>query len=55
MSATRASRPVHEESAMANEEWGPLAGLIGTWESGFDGLDVSYHNDNGKIAETSFR
>ncbi len=40
---------------MANEEWGPLAGLIGTWESGYDGLDVSYHNDLGKIAETPFR
>ncbi len=40
---------------MANEEWGPLAGLIGTWESGMDGLDVSYHNDKGKIAETPYR
>jgi hypothetical protein len=39
---------------MANEAWGPLAGLIGTWSSGFDGLDVSFHNDSGKIAETSF-
>ena len=40
---------------MAYEEWGPLAGLIGTWESGYDGLDVSFHNDEGKIAETPFR
>lgn len=40
---------------MAYEEWGPLAGLIGTWESGYDGLDVSYHNDEGKIDETIFR
>jgi hypothetical protein len=39
---------------MANEEWGPLAGLIGTWESGLDGLDVSFHNDEGKIAETPY-
>ena len=39
---------------MAYEEWGPLAGLIGTWESGWDGLDVSYHNDKGKIAETVY-
>ena len=39
---------------MAYEEWGPLAGLIGTWESGLDGRDVSYHNDQGKIAETAF-
>lgn len=40
---------------MANEEWGPLAGLMGTWESGYDGLDVAFHNDEGKIAETAFR
>lgn len=40
---------------MTNQAWGPLAGLVGTWESGFQGLDVSYHNDKGKIAETSFR
>ena len=40
---------------MAYEEWGPLAGLIGTWESGYDGLDVSFHNDEGKIAEAPFR
>ena len=39
---------------MANEEWGPLAGLIGTWE-GNHGLDVSFHNDKGKIAETPYR
>ena len=40
---------------MANELWGPLAGLIGTWESGWDGLDVAFHNDKGKIHETPFR
>ena len=40
---------------MAFEEWGPLAGLIGTWESGFDGLDISFHNEKGKVAETPFR
>jgi hypothetical protein len=40
---------------MANELWGPLAGLIGNWESGYDGLDVSFHNDSGKIGETPFR
>ena len=40
---------------MANELWGPLAGLIGTWESGFDGLDVSFHNTEGKVAETPYR
>lgn len=39
---------------MAYEEWGPLAGLVGTWE-GDQGLDVSFHNDKGKVAETTFR
>jgi hypothetical protein len=40
-------------SIMANEEWGPLAGLIGTWE-GDKGVDVSFHNEKGKISETPF-
>jgi len=38
---------------MANEEWGPLAGLIGTWE-GDQGMDVSFHNEEGKIGETPY-
>ncbi len=38
---------------MANEEWGPLAGLIGTWESD-KGVDVSFHNEEGKIGETPY-
>jgi len=40
---------------MATTPWGPLAGLIGTWESGLDGLDVSFHSDQGKLGETKFR
>jgi hypothetical protein len=36
-------------------EWGPLAGLIGTWESGFEGLDVSYHNEEDAIGDTPYR
>jgi hypothetical protein len=40
---------------VAYEEWGPLAGLVGTWESGWTGLDVAFHNDKGKIAETPYR
>ncbi len=40
---------------MAYEKWGPLGGLVGTWESGWDGLDVSYHNVDGKIEETVYR
>jgi hypothetical protein len=40
---------------MALEKWGPLAGLIGRWESGYDGRDVSFHNAKGKLAETPFR
>ena len=39
---------------MAYEEWGPLRGLVGTWE-GDQGLDVSFHNDKGKVAETPYR
>ena len=38
---------------MANEEWGPLAGLIGTWE-GDKGMDVSFHNEDGKIGDTPY-
>ena len=35
------------------KEWGPLAALAGTWE-GDDGLDVSYHNAKGTVAETGY-
>jgi len=37
-----------------NSAWGPLAGLIGDWE-GDRGLDVSFHNASGRVAETPFR
>ena len=40
---------------MPTSPWGPLAGLIGTWESDFEGLDVSFHSDQGKLSETRFR
>lgn len=33
---------------------GPLGSLIGTWE-GTDGVDVSFHNDEGTIGETPYR
>jgi hypothetical protein len=39
---------------MAYEEWGPLGGLVGSWE-GDQGLDVSFHNDKGKVHETPYR
>jgi hypothetical protein len=41
---------------MANETelWGPLAGLIGTWE-GDEGIDVSFHNVEGEVGETPYR
>lgn len=39
---------------MANEQFGPLAGLIGTWE-GDQGLDVSYSYSAGKVIETPYR
>jgi hypothetical protein len=38
---------------MSYEQWGPLGGLVGTWQ-GDQGLDVSFHNDKGKIQETPF-
>jgi hypothetical protein len=34
--------------------WGPLAGLIGTWE-GAEGLDIAFHNQKGALGETKFR
>lgn len=40
---------------MSYAEWGPLGQLVGTWESGYTGRDVSFHNDKGKVAETPFR
>jgi hypothetical protein len=39
---------------MANEEFGPIAGLIGTWE-GDQGLDVSYSYEQAKVIETPYR
>ena len=39
---------------MANEQFGPLAALIGTWE-GDQGLDVSYSYDKKAIIETPYR
>jgi hypothetical protein len=39
---------------MAYEQWGPLGGLVGTWE-GDQGLDVAFHNDKGKVDETPYR
>jgi len=35
--------------------WGPLEGLIGEWVSDFDGIDISFHNDQGKLNETRYR
>ncbi len=34
--------------------WGPLATLIGEWE-GNEGLDVSFHNEKGRVGETPYR
>jgi hypothetical protein len=36
------------------EQLGPLAPLVGTWEGDL-GLDVSFHNATGVVAETRFR
>ena len=40
---------------MADDLWGPRQGPIGTWVSGGDGRDVSFPNDQGKVAETLYR
>jgi hypothetical protein len=34
--------------------WGPLAGLIGTWE-GDKGLDIAFQHSKGEIGETPYR
>ena len=34
-------------------EWGPLAALAGMWE-GNDGLDVSFHNLEGRVGKTGY-
>jgi hypothetical protein len=38
---------------MANDEWGPLAGLIGEWE-GEGGLDSAFSHSQGKVLETTY-
>ena len=38
---------------MANEEWGPLAGLIGEWE-GTGGLDRSFHHAEHEVGDTTY-
>jgi hypothetical protein len=38
----------------ATAAWGPIAGLIGTWEGG-SGLDVAYSNAEGALADTPYR
>jgi hypothetical protein len=38
----------------ANEEWGPLAALIGEWE-GNEGVDFAYANASGETRDTKFR
>jgi hypothetical protein len=47
--------PDGRETRVSYEEWGPLAGLVGTWESGYEGRDVSYHHEHGKVSETPYR
>ena len=38
---------------MANEEWGPLAALIGDWQ-GEGGLDTAFSHSQGQVLDTSF-
>jgi hypothetical protein len=39
---------------VAFEDWGPLGGLFGTFE-GDRGVDVSFHNDDGRVGQTRYR
>jgi hypothetical protein len=38
---------------MANEEWGPLAALIGEWQ-GEGGLDTAFSHSRGEVVETPY-
>ncbi|MFI5036687.1 MAG: FABP family protein [Acidimicrobiales bacterium] len=55
MAVARALDPARRGEDRVFEEWGPLAGLIGDWASGYDGVDVSYHNEDGKVNQTPYR
>ena len=33
-------------------EWGPLAGLIGEWESDKGGLDAAFSHSKGEVLQT---
>src|SRR5262249_31496616 len=48
---TREVEACHDAAMPDNSAWGPLAGLIGDWE-GDQGLDVSFINATGRVAET---
>ena len=35
-------------------EWGPLEGLIGEWESARDGVDIAFSHSRGLVRESSY-
>ena len=37
------------------DEWGPLTGLTGDWESPLGGLDTAYSHSLGRVLETPYR
>src|SRR5690606_2396344 len=43
----------HRGVDMANEEWGPLAGLIGEWEAQ-GGLDTAYSHEKHEVLDTPY-
>jgi hypothetical protein len=43
----------HKEQDMSSE-WGPLAGLIGEWESEVIGLDTAFSHEHGKVLGTPY-
>ena len=38
-----------------SNEWGPLGGLIGEWESDQGGLDTAYSHSQGKVLGTPYK
>jgi len=49
------SRPFDEEEvATMADEWGPLGGLVGEWESDKGGLDTAFSHAEGKVLGTPY-
>jgi hypothetical protein len=53
---TQAAAARHDPggTAQMTGEWGPLAGLIGEWESDMGGLDAAYSHSKGEVLQTPY-